>query len=113
MIVALVLLIQNFRRDVFETQIQPFGRLRGFGTQLCGAVVGFAVGFTSVGSGSLVAPFLLAVYPFSPARVVGTDVFHAALLTSVTAMAHWGLGTVNWRLVSTLLLGSVQGRHAW
>ena len=37
--------------------------LHNRGTVLAGAVAGALVGFTSVGSGSLLAPFLLAVFP--------------------------------------------------
>ena len=83
--------------------------LRGRGTYIVGAVVGALVGFTSVGSGSLLVPFLLAVYPMSTARIVGTDVFHAALLVTATAAAHVHGNSVDWTLATSLLLGSVPG----
>ena len=78
-------------------------------TVIWGAFVGFAVGLTSVGSGSLIAPFLLIVMPGSTARVIGTDVFHAALLVSATAFVHQQAGNVDWNLVPTLLCGSIPG----
>jgi len=84
-------------------------RLEGKGTIAAGAIVGALVGFTSVGSGALLVPFLLCVFPLSPARVVGTDVFHAAILVSVTGLAHAYGGTVDWLLAATLLLGSIPG----
>lgn len=74
-----------------------------------GFVIGFAVGLTSVGSGSLLAPFLMLLFPNNPARVVGTDVFHAALLVSVTAFLHSNAGHVNWQLVPIMLAGSIPG----
>ncbi len=74
-----------------------------------GALVGLVVGITSVGSGSLIAPFLLALYPKTPARAVGTDVFHSALLVSTTALLYTNAGAVEWKLVPTLLAGSVPG----
>ena len=74
-----------------------------------GAVVGFVVGLTSVGSGSLITPFLLLLYPAQPARAVGTDVFHAALLLAVTAAFHWSIANVSWELVPLLVLGSIPG----
>jgi uncharacterized protein len=74
-----------------------------------GAVVGFAVGLTSVGSGSLVAPFLLMLYPGIPALVVGTDVVHAAMLISAAALLHVEAGNVAWRLLPYLLMGAVPG----
>jgi uncharacterized membrane protein YfcA len=84
--------------------------LRERGTIIWGAVVGFCVGATSVGSGSLLAPFLLMLYPSKTSKVVGTDVFHAAILVSVTALAHATSRTgVEWTLVPTLLAGSIPG----
>jgi len=79
------------------------------GTVIWGALVGFCVGLTSVGSGSLIAPFLMLLLPFSPAKVVGTDVFHAALLVSATGLAQAAGGNVNWPLVGLLLAGSIPG----
>jgi uncharacterized membrane protein YfcA len=78
-------------------------------TVIWGAIVGFAVGLTSVGSGSLIAPFLLMLYPNAPARVVGTDVFHAALLVTATAALHIQAGNVEWRLIPLLLAGAIPG----
>lgn len=83
--------------------------LEGGGTYAAGAGVGALVGFTSVGSGSLLVPFLLSVHPLGAARVVGTDVFHAAILVTATAAAHARMGTVDWPLAAALLAGSVPG----
>jgi uncharacterized membrane protein YfcA len=83
--------------------------LHGRGTVIWGAVVGFCVGATSVGSGSLLAPFLLMLYPSKTSKVVGTDVFHAAILVSVTGIAHATSGGVEWTLIPSLLAGSIPG----
>jgi uncharacterized membrane protein YfcA len=83
--------------------------LQGSGTYVAGAIVGALVGFTSVGSGSLLVPFLVSVFPLAAAQVVGTDVFHAAILVTVTAAAHAQGGTVDWPLAAMLLAGSVPG----
>ena len=74
-----------------------------------GALVGLAVGITSVGSGSLLAPFLLLLFPNSPSRVVGTDVFHAAILVAATSVLYMNVGQVEWRLIPALLVGSIPG----
>jgi hypothetical protein len=79
------------------------------GTTLWGAVVGFCVGATSVGSGSLLAPFLMMLYPSKTSRVVGTDVFHAAVLVTVTGFTHSLWSGVEWGLIPSLLAGSVPG----
>jgi hypothetical protein len=84
-------------------------RLQGGGTYVTGAIVGALVGFTSVGSGSLLVPFLISVYRLSAAQVVGTDVFHAAILISVTAVGHAQGGAVDWPLAAALLIGSLPG----
>ena len=76
---------------------------------LWGFGVGFAVGLTSVGSGSLLAPLLICMYPNAPVRAVGTDIFHACLLVTATALLHWQAGHVDWDLVALLLVGSVPG----
>lgn len=83
--------------------------LEGRGTIAAGIIVGALVGFTSVGSGALLVPFLICVYPLSPAKVVGTDVFHAAILVTVTGVAHAQIGSVDWALAGTLLVGSIPG----
>jgi len=78
-------------------------------TIVLGAIVGFLVGLTSVGSGSLIVPFLILLYPLTAARVVGTDIFHAAILTTVAGAAHLLNGNVDFALVGNLLLGSIPG----
>ncbi len=84
-------------------------KLEGRGTIIAGAIVGTLVGFTSVGSGSLLVPFLVFVYPLSSAVIVGTDVMHAAILVTVTALGHAQAGSVNWTLAMYLLIGSIPG----
>jgi uncharacterized membrane protein YfcA len=79
------------------------------GTVIWGAIVGFCVGATSVGSGSLLAPFLMLLYRSKTSKVVGTDVFHSALLVSLTGLVHATSGGVEWRLVPVLLAGSIPG----
>jgi uncharacterized protein len=74
-----------------------------------GAIVGFCVGLTSVGSGSLMAPFLLLIFPASPATAIGTDIAHAALLVSTTGLVHLAKGHVQWELIPILLAGSIPG----
>src|SRR5262249_7476329 len=53
-----------------------------------GAVTGFVIGLTSAGSGTLIAIVLIAGFRLTPTRVVGTDVFHAAVLLWAAGIAH-------------------------
>lgn len=78
-------------------------------TYFWGALVGFGVGLTSVGSGSLIAPLLMIIFMNEPSKAVGTDVMHAVLLVTATGLLHWHTGNVNWDLVPNLLAGSVPG----
>ena len=45
-----------------------------------GLVLGLVLGLTSVGSGALIGPALILLFRLTPRRVVGTDVFHAAIM---------------------------------
>ncbi|MDQ6916053.1 MAG: sulfite exporter TauE/SafE family protein, partial [Actinomycetota bacterium] len=74
-----------------------------------GLVIGFVLGVTSAGSGSLIAVGLILVYRLSPRRVVGTDVFHAAILLWVAGLAHFVSGNVDLALAGNILVGSVPG----
>ncbi|MFZ1082416.1 MAG: sulfite exporter TauE/SafE family protein [Candidatus Kryptoniota bacterium] len=71
--------------------------------------VGFAVSVTSVGSGSIFVPFLLAAYAIPVSQVVGIDVFHGAILTAVAGAGHLANGTVDFKLLFNLLAGSIPG----
>ena len=74
-----------------------------------GALGGFAVGLTSVGSGVFFALTLLIVFPLRSQKVVGTDVFHAAVLLWVAGAGHLVAGNVDLRTVAWLLAGSIPG----
>jgi len=79
-------------------------------TLLLGVVLGFLVTITSVGAGALGVTALLILYPkLSISKIVGTDVAHAVPLTLVAGLGHVSLGTVDYSLLATLLIGSVPG----
>lgn len=74
-----------------------------------GAVLGFIVGLTSIGSGSLYAIAMLYFFRMIPAQLVGTDIAHAFLLASTAGILHASMGNVNYTLVLNLLIGSIPG----
>ena len=76
---------------------------------LLGLCVGFVLGVTSAGSGALIAVGLILLFRLSPQRVVGTDVFHAAILLWAAGLAHVTAGNVDFALAGTILIGSVPG----
>ncbi|MEA2363006.1 MAG: uncharacterized protein QOD71_2151 [Thermoleophilaceae bacterium] len=74
-----------------------------------GVSVGFVLGVTSAGSGALIAVGLILMFRLSPTRVVGTDVFHAAILLWAAGLAHVTAGNVDFGLVGNILIGSIPG----
>ncbi|GAC1320454.1 MAG: sulfite exporter TauE/SafE family protein [Chloroflexota bacterium] len=90
--------------------IQELGERRPWILPIVGAVIGFLVGLTSVGSGTLIIVSLLFLYPrWETKDLVGTDVFHAAMLVSAASLAQLAAGNVNVPMMLSLLLGSVPG----
>jgi uncharacterized protein len=87
----------------------PMSRRRRTYTVLFGAMGGYLVGLTSIGSGSVMAVILLLLYPIAPAVIVGTDIAHATVLSLVVGLAHMTQGNVDFGLAGTLLLGSIPG----
>ena len=76
---------------------------------LIGAVGGFIVGLTSVGSGTLFALAMLLAFPLAARVVVGTDIFHAAALLLVAGVGHLVAGNVDLGAMAWLLTGSIPG----
>jgi uncharacterized membrane protein YfcA len=74
-----------------------------------GLVLGVVLGMTSVGSGALVGLALIVVFRLTPHRVVGTDVFHAALMLWAAGLAHLLVGNVDLTLMANILAGSLPG----
>ena len=79
-------------------------------TVMVGAVVGFLVGLTSVGSGSLILVSIAFLFPrLTTKELVGTDIFQAFMLLASGTIAYFVAGTINWPIVVLLLIGSLPG----
>ncbi|OIR13895.1 sulfite exporter TauE/SafE [mine drainage metagenome] len=79
-------------------------------TVVTGFIVGALVTVSSIGAGVLGTVALLFLYPrMGTARVVGTDIAHAVPLTAIAGLGHMALGTVDFVLLGSLLLGSLPG----
>ncbi len=79
-------------------------------TVLTGAILGVLVTISSVGAGALGVVVLLFLYPRLPmAKIVGTDIAHAVPLTLLAGLGHAAMGTVNYGLLGSLLIGSLPG----
>jgi len=76
---------------------------------IIGAVFGFVVGLTSVGSGTFFGLVMVLVYPLTMSKIVGTDIFHAAALLWVAGIGHLVSGNVDLHATAWLLTGSIPG----
>jgi uncharacterized membrane protein YfcA len=104
---------------VFKGQIVQFINRRhpGFGVEASykytiavGFVLGILVSLSSVGAGALGTVALIILYPRLPlVTIVGSDIAHAVPLTLLAGIGHWYLGTVNFQLLESLLVGSIPG----
>ena len=101
---ALLKRMQERERETIEME-----RRHKIAAVALGVSVGFVLGVTSAGSGALIAVGLILLFRLAPQRVVGTDVFHAAILMWAAALAHVSVGNVDFGLVGTILLGSIPG----
>ncbi len=100
------LILRNLveERDRFDVE-----RRHKVAAVLIGATTGFVIGITSAGSGTVIAILLIAVYRLAPRKVVGTDVFHAAVLLWAAGLAHIVGGNVDFSLAGNILIGSIPG----
>jgi uncharacterized membrane protein YfcA len=101
---ALILRKLIDERDRFEIE-----KRHKIAAIVIGATTGFVIGITSAGSGTVIAILLIAVYRLAPKKVVGTDVFHAAILLWAAGLAHIVGGNVDFGLAANILVGSIPG----
>ena len=73
---------------------------------IAGLVVGFIVGMTGVGGGSLMTPILLW-FGINPAAAVGTDLLYAAVTKAGGVWVHHRNRNIDWSITGWLALGSV------
>jgi len=74
---------------------------------VAGFVVGFIIGLTGVGGGSLMTPILVLIFGIAPVVAVGTDLLYAAVTKCGGVFVHHGRRTIEWKIVFLLSMGSV------
>jgi uncharacterized membrane protein YfcA len=111
LVVGIATLIRGtlFRDVIPERSAMHLYRRHIVGAIVTGALTGFVIGLTSAGSGTVIAIVLIVGFRLTPQRVVGTDVFHAAVLLWAAGIAHWVGGNVDFGLAGNILLGSIPG----
>jgi hypothetical protein len=103
-----------FRRKILALYAARIGELDRRHTMLLtvatGGLLGVLVSISSVGAGAMGVTALVLLYPKLPtARIVGSDIAHAVPLTLIAGLGHWVLGSIDWHIVSSLLVGSLPG----
>jgi len=78
-----------------------------FAYTIAGFLVGFIVGLTGVGGGSLMTPILVLFFHIPPAIAVGTDLLYAAITKAGGIFVHQARKTIEWPIVGLLCLGSI------
>jgi uncharacterized protein len=113
--VLLTVVALLFKRKMLDwINAHPKHQLQGnslvAATIIAGVLLGALVTISSIGAGAIGATLLVLMYPhMAPAEVAGTDIAYAVPLTAIAAVGHWYLGSINWLLLGTLLIGSVPG----
>jgi uncharacterized membrane protein YfcA len=74
---------------------------------LSGFAVGFLVGMTGVGGGSLMTPLLILLFHVHPTTAVGTDLLYASVTKTGGSLVHGLNKTIDWRIVTRLATGSL------
>jgi uncharacterized protein len=77
-----------------------------FSVTLAGLFVGVVVGLTGMGGGALMTP-ILVFYGVPPLAAVSSDIVASMVMKPVGGGVHWKRGTVNKKLVTWLVMGSV------
>ena len=103
-----------FRKSVARVYADRVGELSSSQvrnlTIAMGALLGVLVSISSVGAGAIGVTALILLYPKMPiARIVGSDIAHAVPLTLIAGLGHWWLGTINFPMLGSLLIGSIPG----
>lgn len=112
-VTSATLIFRRFLRRLVERRhIADVGHEdeRGVATVVLGAVLGVVVSISSVGAGAIGMTALLMLYPRRPiARLIGSDIAHAVPLTLIAGGGHWLIGSVDFALLGSLLVGSIPG----
>lgn len=77
-----------------------------------GMLVGFCVGITGVGGGSLMTPMLISLFKIEPHIAIGTDLIYASISKFCGSLVHAKKLNVVWPLVLWLAVGSLPASFA-
>lgn len=108
---SLLAVLPRKRRDENGLRVVDgeFSLRKKMSVMFLGSAVGFLVGLTSVGAGTIILIGLLLLFQLPVGMIVGTTMLNAAVLQGVAGLGHFGLGNVQLDLLASLLMGSLPG----
>src|SRR5437667_3623751 len=74
---------------------------------LVGLFIGFLVGLTGMGGGSLLAPIMILIFRIPPVWAVSTDIAYSTVTKAVGSIVHIRQKNVNFKVALWLACGSV------
>jgi uncharacterized protein len=93
-----------------DVQTEDAFTVRPLATALVGLIVGFVVGITATGSGTLIIVALLFIYPrLRGSRTVGTDLTQAIPMVGAAALGHVLFGDFKMALTLSIVVGAIPG----
>jgi uncharacterized membrane protein YfcA len=105
-------LFDRSRRAIQEDPVsddEPI-QVRRLATSVLGLVVGFIVGITATGSGTLIIVALLIIYPrLRGSQTVGTDLTQAIPMVGAAALGHILFGDFKLALTLSIVMGAIPG----
>jgi len=73
-------------------------------------LTGTSLGTLALAAGAIGVIMLVLLYPQMPiAKIIGSDIAHAVPLTLIAGLGHWMMGSVDWHIIASLLVGSLPG----
>ena len=114
-LVGIAVVIRTFvtiRGLIDATKVPVDGELQTWhkaSAVVIGLVFGFLLGLTSVGAGVFFGMAMVTLYPLSTRKVVGTDIFHGAMVTLAAAVGTILWGTPDFGVIGSLIIGSIPG----
>jgi hypothetical protein len=106
---AVSLLMRKPLMRLYDRRVgDPNPRIVGPLTVIVGGLLGIMVTISSVGAGAIGVTALVFLYPrMQMQRIVGSDIAHAVPLTLLAGLGHSVLGTIDLKILASLLIGSI------
>jgi uncharacterized membrane protein YfcA len=101
------LMPERYRPGLVDRELRLHPGLRRGAVVFSGFVVGVFVTLTSIGAGAALVPVMVLCYRLEVGVLVGSNIFASAILATIAAIPHIGLGHVSWPAVVALLAGSL------